>query len=119
MVLLSIDIFLLSLVSNGDIPLGPETRKYVCIALLSAATFILGPPVSFVDGIFIVDIVPVSQVSFASGLVGCVGYIGPILHNLFVPGWTEEKDQRWFVSNLISLGIMFFIGQLAVRSYRF
>jgi hypothetical protein len=35
------------------------------------------------------------QVSFSSGVVGCVGYVGPILHNLFVPVWTDESDQKW------------------------
>lgn len=73
----------------------PGDPTVVSLLLISIAEFLMGPPISFVDGIYVVDLVDSSEVSFASGIVGCVGYVGPIVLNRFIGDWTREGEQRW------------------------
>ena len=50
---------------------------------------------SYVDGIYLVDLVGPDEISFASGIIGCVGYLGPLIQNEFFKMWMTKEDSRW------------------------
>lgn len=100
----------LYLLTAGEIFVEDDRLVIICIVLICIACFFIGPPVSFVDGIYVVDLVDASEVSFASGVVGSMGYIGPIVHNLFLPAWVKEDDANWqyvYLWALVCAGISF------------
>jgi len=105
------------LVALGSMPgiiefSNPEQRSIFCIGFLMTAEFFIGAPVSYVDGIYLVDLVDRSELSFAAGIVGCIGYLGPLAQNTFFKGWMAPDSEQWhlvyfwgFICACVAVGI--------------
>ena len=72
-----------------------DNKRVVCIVILSFIEFFVGPPASYIDGIFVVDSVPHDEIAFASAIVGSSGYIASISQNFLLKIWTMENEKHW------------------------
>lgn len=89
-----------------------QTKIVRIVSLMTCAEFFLGPPVSFLDGLFVIDLVNHEQVSFTSGAIGCIGYIGPFFAAFYIGAWTTNGNWElvWLlclVSSIVQLGLSF------------
>ena len=69
-----------------------ESVDAIICSILVIGEFFMGPPASFIDGIFVYDLVEQRLVSFASGLVGSLGYIGGLVVTPSIKNYAK-RDQ--------------------------
>ena len=116
MALITLLVMIVYMIINNAINISDDNIKRVlCVVILSFIEFFIGPPASYIDGIFVVDSVPHDEIAFASAIVGSSGYIASISQNFLIKGWTMEDDKQWHLVYLwlVAVGVLSIIISLA------